>query len=81
MPTSLTLKNIPESLYNRLKEVALANRRSMNSEILACLENQLLCPPMGAEDKLSRARAIRKSLGGQRFKAAEITKAVRESRS
>ncbi|MCI5142319.1 MAG: Arc family DNA-binding protein, partial [Candidatus Electrothrix sp. ATG1] len=37
MPT-LTLKNIPEDLYTRLKAAAEAHRRSLNSEILYCVE-------------------------------------------
>lgn len=39
---SLTLKNIPEKLYEKLKRRASDNRRSMNSEILRCLERQLV---------------------------------------
>jgi len=32
MPTTLTLKNIPDFVYDRLKLSAEAHRRSMNSE-------------------------------------------------
>ncbi|MEX2601200.1 MAG: Arc family DNA-binding protein, partial [Balneolaceae bacterium] len=35
---SITVKNIPDSIYNKLKQQAQAQHRSMNSEIIACLE-------------------------------------------
>ena len=41
MPT-ITLKNIPEKLYERLKESAADHRRSLNSEIIVRLEHALL---------------------------------------
>lgn len=38
MSTSITLKNIPEPVYQRIKLAAKRHHRSMNSEIIACLE-------------------------------------------
>jgi antitoxin FitA len=35
---SITVKNIPEDLYKRLKLRAAANHRSINSEIIVCIE-------------------------------------------
>jgi hypothetical protein len=43
MPT-LTLKNIPEDLHARLKASAERNRRSLNSEILVRLEQDIRRP-------------------------------------
>ncbi len=37
MPT-LTIKGLPDPLYRRLKEQAKAHRRSLNGEIIVCLE-------------------------------------------
>ena len=37
MPT-ITVKNIPTDLYELLKQSAAANRRSINSEIITCIE-------------------------------------------
>ena len=42
MTTTLTLKNIPDAVYERLKLSAEAHRRSMNSEAIVCLEQVLL---------------------------------------
>jgi plasmid stability protein len=38
MPTNLTLKGVPDEVYKRLKTSATVNHRSLNSEIIACLE-------------------------------------------
>ena len=38
MPTTLTLKNVPDDIYERLKLAAQAHRRSINSEVIVCLE-------------------------------------------
>ena len=35
----LTIKGMPDNLYRRLKKRAAANRRSLNSEIIFCLED------------------------------------------
>ena len=35
---SITVKNIPDDLYLNLKQLANANHRSINSEILVCIE-------------------------------------------
>ena len=43
MPT-LTLKNIPDALHARLKASAERNRRSLNSEILVRLEQDISRP-------------------------------------
>ena len=34
MPTTITLKGIPDDVYLRLKQSADANRRSLNSEVI-----------------------------------------------
>ncbi len=39
--SSITVKNIPEDLYKRLKLRAAANHRSINSEIIVCIEQVL----------------------------------------
>ncbi len=62
MPT-ITLKNIPEQLYKRLKENAADHRRSLNSEIIVQLEQALLSARIDPDAFLARADARRKRLG------------------
>ena len=36
---TITVKNIPDDLYKKLKENASINRRSINREVIYCIEN------------------------------------------
>ena len=58
MPT-LTIKNIPEELYALLKRRAEINRRSLNSEVIVCLEQAVGVHRAVPEDYLARARQLR----------------------
>ena len=39
---SITIKNIPDRLYQKIKENSQQNRRSINAEVIFCLEERLL---------------------------------------
>ena len=80
MPTSITLKNIPDDLYQRLKASAEKNRRSLNSEMLVCLEAQLSGGPRDVEALLARTKAIRDALPQGVFSARDITAFKRAGR-
>ncbi|MBI3015541.1 MAG: Arc family DNA-binding protein [Candidatus Tectomicrobia bacterium] len=58
MPT-LTIKNIPKDLYERIKQSAAEHRRSINSEVIVCLERTLLSKRMEPEALLARVDALR----------------------
>jgi antitoxin FitA len=77
MPVTLTLKNIPDELYAQLKVSAEAHHRSLNSEVLVCLETVLLPAKYTPAERLARARALRAGLlygdGDGRFTAVDIT--------
>jgi plasmid stability protein len=77
----LTLKNIPDTLYERLKAAAAAHRRSMNSEAIVCLEAVLMPTKLPANERLARARKLRSALAQQTFHADDIDLAKREGRS
>jgi antitoxin FitA len=62
MPTTLTLKNIPDAVYARLRASADLHRRSLNSEAIVCLEAVLLPSRMTASEQLQQARELRASL-------------------
>lgn len=80
MPTTMTLKNIPDEVYDRLKSSAERNRRSINSEAIVCLEAVLLPGKLTSEEHIARAREIRASLGGRTFAPAEIDRLKRQGR-
>jgi len=56
---NLTVKNIPDELYLRLKEVARAHHRSMNSEIICCVEKTLGTHRVDVSEHLAIARKLR----------------------
>lgn len=57
---SLTLKNIPDVLHRQLKERAMRNRRSLNSEVLHCLEVMVAAEPVDPEAHIVRIEALRR---------------------
>lgn len=61
MPT-LTIKGLPDPLYRRLKQQAEAHRRSLNGEIITCLERALAGGPIDPADWLAEAIAFRERL-------------------
>lgn len=64
MPT-ITVKNIPERLHQKLKQNASHHHRSLNNEIIACLESTVSATPINSESLLARARKIRSNIAGQ----------------
>ena len=81
MPTTITLKGIPDDLYEQLKSSAQANRRSLNSEAIACLETMLLPKKATALEHVARAREVRLSLKRGAFKPEDIDRFKRLGRS
>jgi plasmid stability protein len=58
MPT-VTVKNIPDELYKRLKAFAEANRRSINSEIIICIERAVASHRIDPNEVIDNARRLR----------------------
>jgi len=57
--TAITVKNIPDNLYESLKISATTHRRSINSELIVCLEKVLLPAKATPQDHISVARKLR----------------------
>jgi antitoxin FitA len=81
MPTNITLKAIPDEVYNRLKSSAEANHRSLNSEVIACLETVLLPKRTSATVHLAAIRAIRARLPQAAFDHDAIDSIKRKGRA
>ena len=80
MPTTITLKNIPDDVYERLKRSADAHRRSLNSEAIVCLESVLMPRRLEPGERLARARRLREAFAGVTFDPAQIDALKREGR-
>ena len=59
---SITIKNLPPALHDRLKEVAQRNHRSLRGEIIACLERHVERLPRQRAELLAEAAALRERL-------------------
>ena len=77
---SITIKNIPEELYEKLRFAATLNRRSINSEMINCLEKVLMPQKMTISERLQRAKWIRSKIDHENINPDDISKAISEGR-
>ena len=57
---TITVKSIPDDLYERLRQSATENRRSINSEIIVCIERSVQSRKQEDIDTiLAKARQMR----------------------
>jgi len=63
---TLTIKNIPEPLLNRLKQQAATHRRSVNLKVISYLEQKMYSVPFDANALLVSVRAVRRTPKGIR---------------
>jgi plasmid stability protein len=62
---TITLKNIPEQLYQKLKKRAKQHYRSLNSEVIVCLDNVLGSKKVDPNLLLERVRDLRSNVSGK----------------
>jgi predicted transcriptional regulator len=72
---TFTVKNIPPDLYERLKQLARANRRSINNEIIVCIERSVSSQRVASEAVLTRARKLREKTLNFPISDEELTRA------
>jgi len=75
---TLSIKNVPDALYEQLKQSADAHRRSINSEVIVCLEHSLQNPRTSGEELLTRIRKLRKKTAHGRLTDELLSQAKRE---
>jgi plasmid stability protein len=56
---TLTIKNIPDDLYEAFKQVARKNHRSINGEVIFWLERAVNMQPLPADEMEAEARILR----------------------
>ena len=67
--------------YERLKRQAAGHRRSINNEVIVCIERSLLRYPTADSDEVMRhAELAREMTAGYRITGEEIDRAKRECR-
>jgi len=77
---TITLKNIPDDLYQRLREVAKAHHRSINSEMINCLELVLKPKQISVEQRVARLRSARARVITDSIGDEEIQRAIDDGR-
>jgi len=73
---ALTIKNMPDELYQKLKDAAHAHRRSINSELIYCLETVLNPRMVTPAERLQRARSLRQQVPAGKVSPADIEDAI-----
>lgn len=79
--TTLTVENIPDDLYEKLKESAQAHGRSLNDETIFCLETVLAPRKISISEKLQRVRFLRQQVPPGKVTTAEMGEAINQGRS
>jgi len=77
---TITVKNIPDELYDLVKQSAKAQHRSINSEIIACLERSFLSKSVDVTTTIARARKLREITAGYLLTDEDITRAKNAGR-
>jgi plasmid stability protein len=77
---ALTIKNIPDDLYNQLKIVAEQHHRSINSEVIMCLKHALFSQKISPKERLAEIRALRAQIPANAITDEEIEQAINEGR-
>ena len=60
---SITIKDIPSEVHEKLIERAMLNRRSLNAEIIECLESIFRVRRIDPEQELERIKQVREEIG------------------
>lgn len=77
---TLTIKDVPLEIYERLKIQAKNNHRSINKEAISILERVLFVPPLDIKATLERTKKIRELTAHYVITDEELTKWKNEGR-
>jgi len=77
---TVTVKNIPDELYKRLKSVAEINRRSINSEIIVCIENVVASRRINLDETIETVRRLRQLTSKHPISDGKFNQAKAEGR-
>ncbi len=77
---NVNVKNMPREIHRRLKERAKRNHRSLNSELIACLQEAVMPKRIDPEVAAERIRALRARFRGPPLDDEEIARLKSERR-
>lgn len=77
---NINVKNLPREIHRRLKERARLNHRSLNSELIACLQDAVMPRRIDPDEAAERIRALRARFRGPPLQDDEIARLKSERR-
>ncbi len=73
--STITVKNIPDEIYEKLKRAAQVNHRSINSEVIACIERAVGSREIDPDVLLAEARRLRAKTAAHPITDRELAQA------
>ena len=77
---SITIKNIPPDLYEKLKEKARVNRRSINNEVIHCIDRSLRSHRLDPEEFIAQIESIHRKYTFPRITPKDLKEGIRKGR-
>jgi plasmid stability protein len=77
---TLTIKNIPDDLYDAFKQVARKNHRSINSEVIYWLERAINMQPLPVDEMEAEASVLREMTAHYTLDDQTLTRWKQEGR-
>ena len=64
MPTNITIRDIPDDIYEKLKRQAELHHRSINSEVIVCLKKIVQSRRRDPNQIITRAKKLKEKAKG-----------------
>jgi antitoxin FitA len=77
---TITVRNVPDEIYQKIKQSAEISHRSINKEIIACIERAIGSHQIDPDLILSKARKSRAKTASFKISDEEITGAKNTGR-
>jgi len=77
---NISLKNLPKDIHRRLKERAKRNHRSLNSELIACLQEAVMPKRIDPGEAAEAIRALRARFRGPPLQDDDVARLKAERR-
>jgi antitoxin FitA len=79
MPTNITIRDIPDEIYDKLKKQAELHQRSINSEVIFCLKQMVRSHRPDPDQVIARAKKLKQQAKGS-LTLKEIQQSIDQGR-
>lgn len=77
---NITIKDVPDHIYEKLKDRADEHRRSINQEVITCLERYVGREQRPADERLEKVRELRVKSKSGRLTEPELNESINNGR-